>query len=657
MYTIDNHFCLLPVTIPFKGQPLRSKDPLPCPGLKSFHEASTHLKRLCSFLQTPCPNVHSFITPSQFPKSGDLRTMVLTIAETLSKVAIVRAADKGAAMLWGFCAAWVWDNVDRFLTSENYTPLPLSSSNAVKGNLSSAIQAHHWPLNKNASIPLLYILAKAKSLSKQMIVWRPIAAVVQSFILRHWLRLAARAFTLFLKTLVSELPACFLHLRITDLAEWVSALPSWKCQVIGEADCTQQFDKVPPTSIVDSLKEAGTWLRKKKQWRAHETVWSNHKDNPAHDRSGMGQHTRFEYITHQQFEALVEFSTKDIYAQAAGQLWCRSPSIPMGGPFSAQGADLHSVWQAKKKCHFLRRLGTLRFSETLQHLWDTPRGNTVSLAQFRDNILTAATGPTCKSEMAHVCSALTQAWGLPVICPCITPTQPTCTQACMSTSTTAMGININVREGCGAVTTHAQPSGLTDSWSLKYCPTMQSPWSASHRHVRNIMTGSIVNALPFLNTWSSMLLSFAAWIQLSSLSSYPKSAIHRALQGAVPRLLSPTPWDISLSLFFCRSILPLLPCDKSRIMRHLTTWLRIHAVWQYSAYTSWHLPSPTVVMPIALSGAMITPSSNKCVASPRGDTDGRWQSQWPCHSLKYRDRSRVHNDSLAVTSVYRCHTL
>ena len=71
------------------------------------------------------------------------------------------------------------------------------------------------------------------------------------------------------------------------------------------------------------------------------------------------------------------------------------------------------------------------------------------------------------------------------------------------------------------------------------------------------MTGSIVNVLPFLNTWSSMLLSFAAWIQLSFL----------------------------------------------------------------------------------------------------GDTDGRWQSQWPCHSLKQRDRSRVHSDSLALTSVYRCHTV
>ena len=183
--------------------------------------------------------------------------------------------------------------------------------------------------------------------------------------------------TLFLKTLVSELPACFLHLRITDLAEWVSALPSWNYQVIGEADCTQQFDKVPPTPIIDSLKEAGTWLRKKKQRRAQETVWSIHKHNPAHDRAGMGQHTQFEYITQQQLEALVEFSlTKDIYAQAAGQLWCRSASIPMGGPFSAQGADLHSVWQAKKKCQRLSQIGN---TSIFRPLWDTPRGNTVSL--------------------------------------------------------------------------------------------------------------------------------------------------------------------------------------------------------------------------------------------------------------------------------------
>ena len=131
-------------------------------------------------------------------------------------------------------------------------------------------------------------------------------------------------------------------------------------------------------------------------------------------------------------------------------------------------------------------------------------------------------------------------------------------------------------------------SGLTDSWSLKICPTLQSPWF--HRHVRNIMMGFIVNVLPFSNSWSCMLLSFAPWIELGFLSRYPKSAIYRALQGTVSRRLSRTPWDTSLSLSFCLSIPPLLPCDKSHIMKHLTTWLRIHAVWRYNAYTSWHLP-------------------------------------------------------------------
>ena len=30
-------------------------------------------------------------------------------------------------------------------------------------------------------------------------------------------------------------------------------------------------------------------------------------------------------------------------------------------------------------------------------------------------------------------------------------------------------------------------------------------------------------------------------------------------------------------------------------MKHLTTWLRIHAFWQYDDNTSWDLPSPTLV--------------------------------------------------------------
>ena len=153
-----------------------------------------------------------------------------------------------------------------------------------------------------------------------------------------------------------------------------------------------------------------------------------------------------------------------------------------------------------------------------------------------------------------------------------------------------------------------------------------------------------------------MLLSLVAWIQLSFLSGYPKSAIYRALQGAVPQVLSHTPWDTALSLSSGLSILPLLPCDKSHVTKHLTTWLRIHAVWRYDAYTSIY-PFRTSVTPIVPSGAMVTPSSNKCVAWPHEAKGGEWQIHCMCHSLKYRDRLWVHSDSLATTSVYRYHTM
>ena len=206
-----------------------------------------------------------------------------------------------------------------------------------------------------------------------------------------------------------------------------AALSSWNCQAIGEADCTRQFDKVPPTSIIDSLKEAAVWLRKKEQWRAQETVWSIHKDNSAHDHVGMGQHTRFEYITQEQLVALVEFSlTQGTYTEAAGQPWCRSASTH--GRTLPHPRSRPSLYVASKK----EMSVSVRTKNTqiLRHTappWDTPCSNIVSLAQFRDNILMAATGPTCKFEMAHVCSMLTQAWGLLVMCLCITPTQPTCT--------------------------------------------------------------------------------------------------------------------------------------------------------------------------------------------------------------------------------------
>ena len=92
----------------------------------------------------------------------------------------------------------------------------------------------------------------------------------------------------------------------------------------------------------------------------------------------------------------------------------------MGGPFSAQSADLHSVWEAKKHVGLMPCLGQLTFSPRRHPLWLTPRGNTISLAQFCDNVLVGARGPPATSEMQHVCSLLSNVWNLLVLCECMT---------------------------------------------------------------------------------------------------------------------------------------------------------------------------------------------------------------------------------------------
>ena len=85
----------------------------------------------------------------------------------------------------------------------------------------------------------------------------------------------------------------------------------------------------------------------------------------------------------------------------------------MGGSFSAQCADLHSLWALKQGIETMRRFGKL-IEEGPFPAWETPAGNTVSLSQFRDNVNVATKGLSAKSEMARVCNALSECWSLPV---------------------------------------------------------------------------------------------------------------------------------------------------------------------------------------------------------------------------------------------------
>ena len=306
-------------------------------------------------------------------------------------------------------------------------------------------------------IPLLYLLGKAKKLLRGTTLWRPIAAVIEPQIRRFYLRTAARAFTVILRLLTEEIFASFLLLKITDLRPWRHGLSDWECEVIGEADCSDQFNRVHPLSVMADFSAAAKWLAKKRHWKAQEMVWCIHSDNKQLDRAGVGSTSHFVHLPHKTLENLVYFSLlTDTYSQASGMLWSRTGAIPMGGPFSAQSVDLRSIWGAKLRTDLMRRLGNLSFSPRGHPLWTTPRGNVLSLAQFRDNVLVGAKGPTACHEMQHVCHTLIELWSLAVLCNCMTKEQQICTATCMTQTMTAMGITTHVH-GQHPPLVYAQP--------------------------------------------------------------------------------------------------------------------------------------------------------------------------------------------------------
>ena len=96
------------------------------------------------------------------------------------------------------------------------------------------------------------------------------------------------------------------------------------------------------------LAESVKWLAKKRRWNTQELVWSIHRDNKALERAGLGISSRFTHLLHQDLESLVYFSLlAESYTQASGQVWSRTGAIPMGGLFSAQNANVRSIWCAR----------------------------------------------------------------------------------------------------------------------------------------------------------------------------------------------------------------------------------------------------------------------------------------------------------------------
>ena len=161
-----------------------------------------------------------------------------------------------------------------------------------------------------------------------------------------------------------------------------------------------------------------------------------HKDKKAMDRRVQGNGEHFHHLPHSTLEDIVYFSLHTPSVNLVPYQFHShgGPLVPNVLTSTACGASN----AAQTSCNALATpLLPSRFS-SLGHT--TPQHYLP--AQFQDRVLVAAAGPTADSEMHHVTQALTEMWGFPVLCLCITDTNAVCTTVCMTPSLTPTGVTL-----------------------------------------------------------------------------------------------------------------------------------------------------------------------------------------------------------------------
>ena len=158
------------------------------------------------------------------------------------------------------------------------------------------------------------------------------------------------------------------------------------------------------------------------------------------------------------------------FIRALGNLWSRHGCIPMGGSFSAQAADLCSLWGVYNNRHLFRRSGTLHISDSGIPFWESPY-RIITLCQFRGNILVASkfTDSPSTPIIQTVCDILHSSWNVHVLCECMSAPGDPCLHTCHTPSTVALGYAL-VRHNSGMGVAYLQPNALDCEWILKSTP-------------------------------------------------------------------------------------------------------------------------------------------------------------------------------------------
>ena len=545
--------------------------------------AVSALNRFASQVGGTVPNLDTMLPRDLFGERGALLHKVRSTVEELSEHMYVRIVDKGAGVLWAFCKHWLWKQTEQFLVKEQYSTCA-ETPDAVRQATAALICERGWNANPRARMCVLYIIGKAKSLLKGQWLWRPIAAYPEPQIRKLDLRTAARAFTCFLKHLIQEVPNSFQVLRVNDVASWVTWAGKQRLTHITELDCKEQFNKIKPSWIDEHLKEGIAFIAKRRRWRMSEVTWSVHHTAPALDRPGLGTSKSFRYILHQVLSEYVRFELqRNNKCWAVGKLWSRDLCIPMGGSFSAQSADLHSVWGAYTGRQ--ERLGALTISPEGYVLW-TGRWR-ISLCQFRDNILMAtdARVEDCREVVSLVKSVLERVWGLPVECNCADK-QGNCQGACLGPVLRCMGFCISLG-GEGKGLNHVHPAALTDTWDLRLGPSLMNPRHAYKGYLSGIFTGALANGRAWVSTWAGEILSALAWLQAGMRAGYTRQESMRAMHRALHRAFAGEPHFLPATVKAVYTLSHRLPAPKCVIVAALQKHLKQFAHWEGERYTSW----------------------------------------------------------------------
>ena len=114
----------------------------------------------------------------------------------------------------------------------------------------------------------MYLLGKAKGLSKPDWLWRGICAIPRPLINKRSLRIVAPAVTTFLRLVTSEIAGNFLVHRVSEVSSWFCYLDNIGAKYITEIDCKDHFNKINPAQVVNHSEEVSHWLTHRKRWRA-----------------------------------------------------------------------------------------------------------------------------------------------------------------------------------------------------------------------------------------------------------------------------------------------------------------------------------------------------------------------------------------------------